>query len=136
MNEHMFSVDPGKDACGVAEWRDGGLIFVELRVHPLPASDAMCVCEKPQVYRGSRVRTADLIDLAIAAGRMTGALGTFYVLPAAWKGQLPKKLQHERMMRALSPDERDVLASVKCAKHLLHNVFDAVSLGLVELGRL
>jgi hypothetical protein len=134
----LISVDPGVHACGVAWWVDGALVAAELRSIPLGARspDWDCVCEKPQVYRGSRVRAADLVDLAIAAGRMTGNLPTKYVLPAEWKGQVPKHVQHVRMWEALSDEEIKILTAVDCAKSLKHNVYDAVCLGLKELGRI
>lgn len=145
----LIAVDPGVERCGVA-WFDDVLFRVELRSTPITTDGPFaCVCEKPQIYPGSRVRTADLVDLAIAAGRMTSALATEYVLPRTWKGQIPCTCNarrgpdvcphHRRMLAALSPAERaviDAFAIREKRKALLHNAWDAVSLGLWRLERI
>ena len=159
MSDHLYAVDPGVHACGVALFVDRQLYacaLVPAADGPLPAralftfrppvvsSVTRCACEKPKVYphgkakKGRDVRPGDLIDLAIAAGRMTGMLTTKYLEPAEWKGQLPKKIHHERVGRALTEPEHVVLAEhlrpIKTA--LQHNVLDAVALGLRTLGRI
>lgn len=152
-----IAVDPGEHACGVA-WGPGGggksgvLVKCELRSLPLepPAEETECICEKPQVYSGSRVRTSNLVDLAIAAGRMTGNVPTRYVLPREWKGQLPcncatkanrdsdptKCTHHRRMYNALATVEWELVYYCGAPKGLLHNVYDAVSLLLWRFGRM
>jgi hypothetical protein len=69
---------------------------------------------------------------------MTGAVRTEYVLPAQWKGQVPKAVHHKRVRATLMTDEQVVsdvyLDTIKPA--LRHNVWDAIGLGLVVLGRM
>lgn len=140
-------VDPGKHASGVAWYLERQLYKVAYRSEPLPYSGAVrCVCEKPVVRRGSRVRPADLIDLAIAAGRMTANLPTTYITPESWKGQIPCTCSartqpedcphHRRMVNVLSSAEWGLLCAVDCPRALLHNVYDAVTMGLKFEGRL
>lgn len=131
-------VDPGKHASGVAWFRWKELRGAEYRRDPVePGADwYLCVCEKPQVYAGNpEVRTADLVDLAIAAGRMTGQLQTTYVTPASWKGSAKKAPMHERMAKILTPEEMRIVNALDCAPSLRHNVFDAICMGLKWLGR-
>lgn len=133
-------VDPGVHASGVAVFRARELVHAEYRADPLQSESTVawrCVCEKPQVYNTGEARKGDLIDLAIAAGRMTSALPTEYITPAQWKGSAKKGPMHERMFGLLSPEERELLARSLdgVRKTLHHNVFDAVCMGLKWLGR-
>lgn len=134
-------VDPGVHASGVAFFRGRMLTHAQYRSADCPLDayydGGLCVCEKPQVYTTGEARRSDLIDLAIAAGRMTGALQTEYITPAQWKGSAKKGPMHARMFEILTGDECDLLArsldGVK--KSLHHNVYDAVCMGLKWLGR-
>jgi len=56
------------------------------------------------------------------------------VFPATWKGQLKKHVCHARIDLALTPGERKIIP--KLAKTYLHNMLDAVGIGLWYLGRL
>lgn len=72
-----------------------------------------------------------------ALNRAAGRLGALhpnpeFMLPEAWKGQLPKKISHTRTLALLTEAERAILPSKK--SELLH-VLDAVGLGLRALGR-
>lgn len=143
----LIAVDPGKHACGVAVFREGYLYraaLVPSAEAPFCATDdtgdLVCVCEKPQVYYGrGRGNAADLIDISIAAGRMTARYLTRYVKPAEWKGQLPKKIHHGRVWAALEKLGDAGAGRVwieKVTPSLQHNVLDAVALGLRTLGRI
>lgn len=148
---HVY-VDPGKHASGVAWFSHGVLQHVEYRVEPLAGVyghfTTLAWCEKPVVRRGSNVRPADLIDLAIAAGRMCGAIhATTYITPESWKGQIPctctattvpaNCTHHRRMVRALTVAEMALVKAVQnCPPALLHNAYDAVTMGLKLEGRL
>jgi hypothetical protein len=129
-------VDPGVHGSGVAYFAGGVLYEAEYRPsdRPLPYLDSPCVCEKPQVYPHSK-RPSDLIDLAVAAGRMTSLLRTTYILPRQWS-TVPKEVRHARMWQLLSEAELQVLEGVDCAKSLRHNVYDAVCIGLTIQERL
>lgn len=135
----LVTGDPGVHASGVAWFQDGVLIRCEYRVEPLqrPAGEYQCIFEIPQVYSGDGAKkAAALIDLAVAAGRMTGQLATKYVRPASWKGQVPKDIHHARVRATLLPGERSLLEICDCPKGKLHNVLDAIALGLKTLGRM
>lgn len=142
-------VDPGKHASGVAWFADRVLERVEYRLacaplDPLetPLRPWCCVCEKPRVRSeaeqrrdGRRIRSSDIEDLLIAAGRMTGQLPTEYVSVAAWKGTAKKGPMHARLPRILSRAELTIVESLDCAPARRHNVYDAICLGLKWLGR-
>jgi hypothetical protein len=91
-----------------------------------------------QVAKKKGVDPNDLIQLAAVVGAlvtMRSQKGTPIVrLPEEWKGQVPKKIHHERALSRLSDAERAVIP--KLAESTLHNVLDAVALGLTQLGRL
>jgi hypothetical protein len=152
-NHALLAIDPGVHHYGWALFRTGsfgvhglhacGLQESKRCVVELPGFDQSIdiVCELPeQRGKGSAVRVADLIDLALAAGRVIGTYTCTFVRPSAWKGQVPKKVQHKRMEEeGLSEGEleyvlKPALASVP--RSLRHNVKDAVCLGLVKLGRM
>lgn len=141
---YLVAVDPGVHACALAWFdRSGELYSVRMATRPIPPTgDLRCVCEIPQIYDPRAAKTvkrpSDLIDVTVAAGRMTGAVRTEYVLPAQWKGQVPKAVHHKRVRATLMTDEQVVsdayLDTIKPA--LRHNIWDAIGLGLVVLGRM
>lgn len=142
---NLIAVDPGKHACGVAWFGSRGqLISAELRPHTLVLPDLPSgwaqVCEKPKVYTRERSKAdpKDLIDLAIAAGRMTANGKCTYTEPAAWKGQVPKEIHHARVLKELDASEAVLWERISqgIAARLSHNVLDAIALGLHTLGRL
>src|SRR6185312_16842694 len=93
--------------------------------------------ECPQVYRHhlSKGDPNDLIKLAVGVGRYAeffenrGAKVAL-VLPAEWKGQIPKEVHHARVMSALTRHEAaKLLEGCKfVADGKRHNVMDAVAL--------
>lgn len=108
------------------------------------------VLERPQVY--ARRLTTDPADL-IALALLDGALAGFFrrenqfikvttYLPAEHKGQIKKPASakaandyiiRNRALARLSDEEQ--LGIVQCAPGLMHNVWDAVWIGLHHLGR-
>jgi len=103
------------------------------------------VIELPRVYPTSRVGKPvppnDLVDLAFLAGRYCGlaegwaqpcGAQIFTVLPAEWKGQLPKEVSHRRILMQLSFEERKVVEECErnVSKGVLHNALDAIGIGL------
>lgn len=153
-DEWLIAVDPGVYECAVAWFQDQVLVRVEARVTPLhaAATPMRVVCEIPQVYDPRKAEQhrapKDIVNLALAAGRMTGAYKCEYFLPAEWKGQLPCTcsakiapaacIHHRRMIASLSTAELVRLGQYEHVTHagVRHNGYDAVSLGLVVLGRL
>lgn len=108
-------------------------IFVDLS----RTADQVLVIEIPQVYSGARDEDPnDLIDLAGVVGAIASLLGgtvEWSPLPREWKGQLPKEISQKRVEAKLSESEK---AKIKWpAKHLRHNVYDALHLGLTYLAR-
>ena len=150
----MLAIDPGINGCGVAEFDNGVLgcayyvpateraqAYSSRRAYDM-AAKVMAYrressplvegwVEWPQVYRAGRSK-GDPNDLLLVAG-VAGALGFNSVLPAEWKGQLPKEVVMQRVKAALSYYE---LGCVELpAKSLQHNVWDAIGIGLFACGR-
>lgn len=101
------------------------------------------VSEIPQVYRegkSANVSPDDLTNLTGVVGCVIGFLDPSEVktyVPAEWKGQVPKDIHNKRVITALNADEHWVLYNtVKCPASLLHNVVDAIGVGLFELKRM
>jgi hypothetical protein len=95
------------------------------------------VCEIPQVYRRGKCNPADLIELAGVVGACVGQLNVLScegVLPAAWKGQVPKRIHQKRILGRLGPEEAKVVTSIM-PEGLRHNAIDAVGIGLWKLQR-
>jgi len=59
---------------------------------------------------------------------------TFY-LPQEWKRQVPKAIHHERIIAEMTELEKNV-APKQLPKSILHNVYDAIGIGLFHLQRL
>lgn len=110
-----------------------------LRLH---LHGSMFVSEIPQVYRegkSANVSPDDLTNLTGVVGCVIGFLDPVEVktyVPAEWKGQVPKDIHNKRIKASLSMDEKAILEGVKCPASLLHNVVDAIGVGLFELGRM
>ena len=146
-----LAVDPGVHQCGYARG-DGrrvtqagmwdtlrGPIWPQILPGMSAADPAHAVSEIPQVYQGTgkgAVRSKDLVDLVVVAGRVCGFHRVTYVRPASWKGQVPKKIHHARMWRILDTEETALLKDLDVAKGLRHNVYDAVCLLLRTYGRM
>lgn len=147
----LVSIDPGIHNFGVARWLDGVLqdAFLTKTDDLLDLAESLTPChelviEKMQVYRGSIAKW--LIDISLASGEFAGCmraqtalkdhwgedLKVTYYLPASWKGQVKKKVDHERLRAALSPEELGRIRLPKAKKTQL-DVMDAVSLGLAYL---
>ena len=146
----LLSVDPGKSS-GWALWYGATLVSadvqhlsaenawrpnrvpIEIAIVIVPAALSV-VIEVPQVYAASKSKgdPNDLIGVAVCVG----AWATLFpfasvrlVKPRDWKGQVPKAIDHRRMLERLSPDERSRIRSNTA------DCFDAISLGLWALGR-
>ncbi len=127
----------GSMSCAVEDWIDDlptGLVSIQ-----------SLVVEYPQTYggRASRGDANDLVAVALVAGAIVGCyshLPIKLILPAEWKGQIPKKTKHGtnpielRCKKKLSALEVSKIALPSRAA-LAHNVWDAVGIGLYYLGR-
>lgn len=154
----MLCVDPGLRGCGVAEFLGGTLVRAAYVKNPETegrgyAAHQSLACavyqwgrfhdllaiEHPRVYPGSAQQKGDLNDLLDLVG-VGGAIAAYFakttetVFPADWKGQVPKAMMTERISRSITPEERKTIE--KCPASLMHNVLDAVGIGLWKLGRL
>ena len=55
------------------------------------------------------------------------------VTPHKWKGNLPKHVTEARVLQTLTREEKGVIPRI--GKNLIHNVYDAIGIGLYHLGR-
>lgn len=138
----LVSVDPGKTECGWAYFESGVLHSCGLgRFVPADhrRSPAHVVIELPQIYRQSKMKgdPNDLIDLAFAAGIFVSQLqtGAAYetVRPREWKGTRPKHVCNKITLAALTNTEKALLPDLSASR--LHNVVDAIGIGLWKLKR-
>ncbi len=97
------------------------------------------VLEVPQIYRAG-LQKGDQADIGALFG-VDGAIASLYDCPvtwyhpAKWKQQVPKAVMCNRIMGRLTDDEKKAV-DPSVPKGLLHNVVDAVGIGLFYLGRL
>lgn len=150
---NLIAFDPGARAYAYAvfERRElrlvGKLAFdlcipLELREINRGKYDSILI-ECPQVYaqRKTKGDPNDLIDVAVSVGRLFERSSRLVlpkkielVRPRVWKGTTPKEIFFERIRRCLSPSETCVLDGLK--KRELHDILDAIGLGLWGLNRL
>jgi len=141
----MVAIDPGKHASGWAVfsrrrlWACGFGNDHHAILEAAVGRVDLVVLEVPRVYDRRRWKgdPNDLIDISIAGGILAGALRAEQVKPIRpqdWKGQTPKAVQTERTVAKLTKAELEKLEGVT-TKSKLHNVIDAVGIGLWELKR-
>lgn len=155
MTRHL-SIDLGVRYVGAAWWHDGRLVAAERVAAPRtrtdgearrllarellaraevldPDGDAAVVCETPQDYGSRSSCYADLDRMRGTATILRAWLGPSsrwrMVLPREWKGNVPKRVHHERV--------RDLLDATEAAGVPWGDldVLDAVALGLWAVGR-
>ena len=151
-------MDPGLRGCGVAEFDGFDLKRAAYVKNPVEtgrgytAHSSMgtavglwrglslknALIEHPRVYPGSAQQKGDLNDLldvvAVGAAIAAHTPNVVTVFPADWKGNVPKDVMTERIRRALTDEERARIE--KCPASLMHNVLDAIGIGLWKLGRI
>lgn len=150
----VLAIDPGVKSLGWAAFAAGSLIRCGLH----QADDVvdmirllqgrwsgmkpeLAVIEVPQVYQQRRWKgdPNDLIDVALVAGAVAGALASAnevrFVRPREWKGQRPKEICNGLTMRTLTEGEREQVETDETPRSKRHNVIDAVGLGLYAIGR-
>lgn len=162
MSKFLLSIDPGVHAAGAALWCDGKLVkagYVEgspitgvgaavaaWALEKVGGRIELAVIEKPQIYTGinMKVDAGDLIDVAVTAGAIAGAVGaveTRFVQPKTWKGQIPKPDPGEtyiielRARKRLSVEEMAGVVLPKTRK-TSWDLWDGVGVGLVHLRRM
>ena len=130
----LLAIDPGEHT----GWAAFDTTLIACGLGDPPVSKARClVIELPQVYPSHPVPPNDLVTLAFLAGRYVGAREAFAVFPRQWKGNLPKGACAARVRAKLSPEERAVVDECACKvpEKQMHNVMDAVGIGLFAEGR-
>lgn len=144
---NILALDPG-ECTGFAVFQDGVLRWagVTTLLETLAFRPDRLVIEIPNAHesKGEKRSKRDpqaIVTLAITCGqwiRHISAPDTVRLFPSVWKGQVPKTAHNARVLACLAPHElqafhfyTDGLAASK-----LHNVIDAVGLGLFNLGRM
>jgi hypothetical protein len=133
----LLAIDPGARS-GFAVFEGTTLVWCGIS-HP-GVLVGEYVIEKPEYRKHERVDPNDLITLAIRVGEWRGrAIGegadVRLVTPMQWKGAVPKSIHHPRILASLEATERTILHDVKCAATSMHNVIDAIGIGLFAVGR-
>jgi hypothetical protein len=149
----ILSIDPGKKHIGWALFTvsgafcDAGLArgaSLEEQMSQMPERDIITrvVGEVMTHYPTARARDAkanDLLDLQFRMGYIAGCYhATFYgYRTAEWKGQLPKEVCKQRILRRLAGSDEELLTHLLTLvpPSLRHNVYDAVGIGLHHLKR-
>lgn len=141
----IVAIDPGKRASGWAVFWKRELWACGFGNSADPILDAtegepdLALIEAPRVYDRRRWKgdPNDLIDISIAGAILLGSLRPErikVIRPQDWKGQTPKDVQAGRTLAKLSRAERSRLDGAT-TKGKMHNVIDAVGIGLWELER-
>lgn len=135
----LVAIDPGNNS-GLSLWQDGRLISAYLLQDHAPSIhcvDTETVVEIPRIYPNGKGKgnPNDLISVTWIAGRLSAfCLSPIRVFPHDWKGQTPPEILERRILDLLSPEE---LRNIKsCPAGLMHNVTDAIGIGLWHLGRM
>ena len=133
-----LAIDPGAHTgWALFAYEDGSLITCGGGEPPFETAIRRAVVELPQVYPRDPVPPNDLITLAFQAGRYAAAAtsasaynGVFFLNPHTWKGSMPKEVCNARVRAKLTPTELGVLEACGVPKGQMHNVLDAIGIGL------
>ena len=149
-------VDTGKRQCGVSLFDGRQLVWADLVKVPVgdydprdvaaqvagavPQRPDVVFIEKPQQYPNSPVPRESLEALSLVAGAISQAFpreaDTACIYPREWKGQVPKPVMLRRIKAHLSDAEMAVVSDLGLASSVVHNVWDAVGIGLWAVGRI
>lgn len=149
MKGSLVSIDPGENTGG-AYFVDGELIWCGLLnlldgSHTAMRPDKLAIevmYIRPDDMKGERAEVAakklnDLLSVNLCAGQWIHAVSAPYtrrLFPHQWKGGLSKERHAPRILGALSNAEQARLPKGMAASKI-HNVIDAIGIGLFELGR-
>jgi hypothetical protein len=106
---------------------------------------SVVVVEEMQVYQGHKntkgADAQDLLDVQLTVGAILGGAKHANVVryaPNQWKGQVPKDIMARRIAGLLSEKEASTvkLGLFAYPRHLHHNVWDAIGIGMKYFGRL
>ena len=131
----LLAIDPGTHTGWAAFFKER-LLACGLGEPPFEQA-LRVVIEIPQVYPAHPVPPNDLITLAFLAGRYAGraTCKVSTVFPHQWKGNLSKDNCAARVRFRLSPEEKEIVDACDLPKKQLHNMMDAIGIGLFALGR-
>jgi hypothetical protein len=137
----LLSIDPG-ETTGWAFFVDGCLSSAGCGDKAdLPNMRLQhAVIELPDYFPG-KTHVRSIITLSVRVGwlqRLCEERGARVELawPQTWKGSVPKKIHHKRLLAVLESDEIELLPKRPRAKNYDHNLLDAVGIGLWKLGRI
>lgn len=131
----IVCIDPGV-SCGLAIFSDGGLIDAYYVKDPMtfdiPIKANLICLEHLYADKSSAVPTRSIIDAqlwgAYLAGRFQGPVRL--IPPSTWKGSRDKAKHNAWIMKQLEPHEVEIVAQSTTRKGELHNVIDAVGIGI------
>lgn len=147
--EPFVTIDPGVNA-GFAWFKDGKLCLAALlktdrffHLPCLPGPVLSLILERPRVYTDKRKWKGDpnsLIKLAWIGGVLQERTEQEFhpkrvhtIEPSEWKGRRPKEVDNRLTLSLLSEEEKKVIPKVP--KSYMHNVLDAIGIGLWVAGR-
>ncbi len=164
-DEWLIAVDPGLRCLGVAVFFNGWLNSTYLIKNPEAGRGAkawhgytktkmtgtadllkdviagadVLVVEMQSIYRRGPGDPDDMLQVAGVAGVIAGMANLDARIvaykPREWKGTAPKDIFAKRILACLSSRETFAI-STELPKSLVHNIYDAIGLGLKALGRL
>lgn len=156
----ILAVDPGIRGCGVALFDDKRLYRAEYVKNPANKGDDLQAVREMAFAISSEFHIAELNEIVVEQPciyahekfdknpnnllplrAIGGALSVRYAyskvtqyLPPEWKNNMPKGAGFEkRVMDRLTSSERDSIQQYP--RSIMHNVYDAIGLGLFHLGR-
>lgn len=142
----LVAVDPGGRLCAAATWRvrpDGvDLVRLELATpdHLGALGADYWVVEVPHI-RGDRTATVSGVEAlertveALKTARRPRKSRWTEVRPSAWKGNVPKRVHHARVLEVVCAISSGVRGAVDPdSPYYNHNLSDAAALGLWALG--
>lgn len=145
----LIAIDPGENTGG-AYFVNGALVWADLLslingTHRTVTADVLAIelpFARPDDFTGQSAavvakRMNDLFSVNVCAGKWimsVNAPHTRHLYPHVWKGGLSKERHQPRILEALTPIERALIP--KLADYKLHNVIDAIGIGLFAIGRM
>lgn len=135
----ILAIDPGLTT-GWALFDDAGrLVSCGLGDPPSVPLDTLRVLIECPRLRPREKNPQDILKLAVKAGEWGGVYRprSEYLTPNDWKGSTPKDTSHARIHAALTTHEQGIVdrAGKGKAKSKLHNMLDAIGIGLHGVGR-
>lgn len=152
----MITIDLGLNGCGFAEWVGDQMVRARYikRIEgsaskayqmawtlyfrfclPVSATETIII-ERPRIYTKMKVDPADILNLFEVGATLQGMHGrpVEWIEPHQWKGSVDADVMTERIRSRLTQEELGGIES--CPASLMHNIIDAVGIGLWVLGRL